>query len=263
MASERPDEISFPFFSLSPEVRNMVYSFALTSYPLRTRCTNTEKRWTRLGLVADWPKERPKPGLNLLLANHQTYHEASYILYRHGRFLIPAFVFNTLDDVLSTPRGATRPSRPVKTFSELATKAPHQHLTQIRNVEIEINWFRSARGMRPGRWLAHRLDSISQGLSVFPHLKNITVTWQSYSADPVRLEGVGLFGVWRSQRTLELLASFRKFQEEHPETVVMVETPSRGAVVTKNRTEPARARNLKVFMEMLEARAKMPVISQS
>lgn len=252
MANECTNQIVFPFFSLPPEVRNIVYNFALTSSSLRTRCTNAEKRWTRLGLIADCPKERTAPSLNLLLANHQIYLEASHILCHHGRFLIPAFVFNTLTSVLSKPPGATTPSQPVKNFSELAIKAPHKHLSQIQNIEIEINWFRSVRGTLPKRSFTGRLDSICQGLSAFPQLKAITVTWQSYSADPVRLKGENLFDCLGKARTLELLQSLRMFQGEHPAVVVTIEAPSWWVVVSRNTKKRGRARSLNQFMERLQ-----------
>lgn len=246
------DGISFPFFSLSPELRNIIYSFALTSSSLRTHCTNAEKRWTRLGLVADRPKKRTKPCFNLLLANHQTYHEASHILYHRGRFLIPAFVFNTLTPTLSKPPGITTPSHPVKTFSELATKHPYKHLSQIRNIEIEIHWFRSVRGSLPKRSFTGRLDSICRSLSAFPHLEAITVTWQSYSADPARLSGVDLFWCLGKERTLELLGSLKKFRDERSEVVVVVEPPSRWVAVCRNTRTWLRGRSLKQFVDRLE-----------
>lgn len=252
MANEPADQIYFPFFNLSPEVRNMIYSFALTSSSLRTRCTNAEKRWTRLGMVADFPQKRTKPYFNLLLANRQTYHEASHILYHRGRFLIPAFVFNTLTSALSKPPGITTPSQPVKTFSELATKHPYRHLSQIRHVEIEINWFRSVRGTLPKRPFTGRLDSICRGLSAFPHLKAITVTWQSYSADPARLSGVDLFSCLGKGRTLELLTSLKRFQGERQGVAVVVEPPSRWVAIGRNTTTWVRARSLERFMERLE-----------
>ena len=252
MASGRTDQIAFPFFSLPPEVRNIVYSFALTSSSLRTRCPNAEKRWRRLGLIANCPKKRIAPSPNLLLANRQTYHEASHILYRHGRFAIPAFVFNTLDSALSKPPGVTGPSQPAKTFSDLATRSPHKHLSQIRNVEIEIHWFRSVRGTLRKRSLAGRMDGTCRRLSVFPHLKTITITWQSYSADPARLKGVELFDCLAKQRTLELLQSFRNFQRERPEVVVVVEAPSRLVLVHRNTKERQLAIGLEEFMRRLE-----------
>ena len=226
MATEN-NEISFPFLRLSPEIRNIVYVFALTSSPLRTRCSNTQKRWTRLGLIADYPKIHILPSISLLLANRQIYHEASYVLYRHGCFQIPAFMFNTLTTKLSKPGGVIKPSRPVKSFSELAIKAPYKHLSQIRRIDIEINWFRSRSGTLPHRSFTGNLDGICRGLSAFPHLRAVTVVWQSYSADPVRLRGEKLFDHLGLRRTLELLGSLRKFQEERPEVAVVIELPSR------------------------------------
>lgn len=251
MSNGRIDEIVFPLLSLSPEVRNIIYSFALTSFSLRTYCTNAEKRWTRLGLVADWPKERCKPYLNLLLANHQIYHETSHILYHRGRFLIPVFVFNTLDEILSKPPGITSPSRPVKNFSELAATGPNKHLIRIQNIEVEVNWFRSVRGTLPQRSFAGRLDSIFRGLSVFPHLKTVTVSWQSYSVDSVRLKGVELFDILGTPRTLQLFESFVKFQAEHPDIVVMVAPPSIWAAVTRNTRHRAWIEPLKGFIEVM------------
>ena len=253
MANENKDEISFPFLSLSPEIRNIVYVFALTSSPLRTRCTNTQKRWTRLGLIADCPKKRILPSLNLLLANRQIYHEASYVLYHHGCFQIPAFVFNTLTTSLSKPGGVIMPSQPVKSFSELSIKAPYKCLSQIQNIDIEINWFRSVRGTLPQRSFTGRLDGICRGLTAFPHLKAVTVVWQSYTADPVLLMGERLFSSLGRKRTLDLLESLRKFQEERPEVAVVIEQPSSwlSGGVNRNTKKDGRAWGLNKLMERL------------
>ncbi|CAD6593319.1 MAG: hypothetical protein ASARMPREDX12_007033 [Alectoria sarmentosa] len=255
MASIPINQTVFPFFGLSPEVRNIIYSFALTASSLRTRRTNAEKRWTRLGLLADCPKKRNQPCFSLLLVNHQIYHEASHILYNHGRFLIPAFVFNTLTSTLSKPPGVDTPSQPVKTFSELATKHPYKRLSKIKNVEIEISWFRSVCGSLPKRSFAGRLDGICRGFSGLPNLRTVTVTWQSYSADPARLQGVGLFNCLGKERTLDLLESFRKFQGERSEVVVTVEAPSLWWMISRNTTSrrEERDRSLKEFMARIDA----------
>ena len=255
MASIPINQTVFPFFGLSPEVRNIIYSFALTASSLRTRRTNAEKRWTRLGLAADCPKKRNQPCFNLLLVNHQIYHEASHILYNRGRFLIPAFVFNTLTSTLSKPPGVDTPSQPVKTFSELAAKHPYKRLSQIKNVEIEISWFRSVCGSLPKRSFAGRLDGICRGFSALPDLRTVTVTWQSYSADPARLQGVGLFNCLGKERTLDLLESFRKFQGERPEVLVTVEAPSLWWMISRNTTSrrEERDRSLKEFMARIDA----------
>lgn len=253
MATKNKDEISFPFLSLSPEIRNIVYVFALTSSPLRTRCTNTQKRWTRFGLIADCPKKRTLPSLNLLLTSRQIYHEASYVLYHHGCFQIPAFIFNTLPRVPSKPGGVINPSQPVKSFSELAIKAPYKCLSQIQKIDIEINWFRSRSGTLAQRSFTGILDGICRGLTAFPHLKAVTVVWQSYSADPVRLMGARLFDSLGRKRTLDLLESLRKFQEERPEVAVVIEQPSSwlSGGVNRNTNIDGRAWVLSKLMEML------------
>ncbi len=252
MANKSTDQSSFPFLSLSPEVRNMVYSFALISSLLRTRSTNAEKRWTRLGLVADRPKKRVAPTINLLLVNHQIHHEASHVLHNHGRFVIPAFVFNTLTTTFTKPPGVTTLSPPVKTFAELATKPQHRQLCQIRNIEIEISWFRSVRGPSPQRSFRGRLDSICRGLDVFAQLKTVTVTWQSYSENPAHLEETNFFRFLGQQRTLDLLQSFRKFQVEHPEIVVAVDPPTRWVTIGRNAQLQARVMGLEEFVERFE-----------
>ena len=252
MANRSTDQSSFPLLSVSPEVRNLIYSFALTSSLLRTRSTNAEKRWTRLGLVADRPKKRVAPSINLLLANHQIHYEASHVLYNHGRFVIPAFVFNTLTATLIKPLGVTTLSQPVKTFAELATKPHHRQLCQIRNIDIEISWFRSVRGPRPQRSFTGRLDSICRGLDVFAQLKTVTLTWQSYSANPGRLKETDFFRSLGKQRTMDLLQSFRKFQDEHPDIVVVVDPPTRWMVIGRNAQVQARVMGLEEFVERFE-----------
>ena len=253
MATENKDELSFPFLCLSPEIRNIVYVFALTSSPLRTRCSNTQKRWTRLGLIADCPKKHILPSISLLLAGRQIYHEASYVLYHHGCFQIPAFIFNTLTTGLSKPGGVIKPSRPVKSFSELAIKAPYKCLSQIQRIDIEINWFRSRSGTLAHRCFTGNLDGICRGLSAFPHLRAVTVVWQSYSADPVRLEGERLFDSLGKRRTRELLESLRKFQEERPEVAVAIEVPPWGLSegMYRNTKNWGRAWGLDKLMERL------------
>ena len=253
MATENNDEISLPFLSLSPEIRNIVYVFALTSSPLRTRCSNTQKRWTRLGLIADCPKKHILPSISLLLASRQIYHEASYVLYRHGCFQISAFMFNTLTTKLSKPGGVIKPPRPVKSFSELAIKAPYKHLSQIQRIDIEINWFRSVSGTLKHRSFTGNLDGICRGLTAFPHLRAVTVVLQSYSADPVRLEGERLFNSLGMRRTLEILESVRKFQEERPEVAVVIELPSSGLSkgMERNTKKDGRAWGLNKLMERL------------
>ena len=251
MAAENKDEIIFPFLSLSPEIRNIVYVFALTSSPLRTRCTNTQKRWIRLGLVADCPKERILPSLSLLLASRQIYHEASYVLYHHGCFQIPVFIFNTLTTKLSKPGGVINPPRPVKSFSDLAIKAPLKCLSQIQRIDIEINWFRSRSGTLKHRSFTGNLDANCRGLTAFPHLRAVTVVWQSYSADPGRLMGERLFNSLGKRRTLELLESLRKFQEGRPEVAVVIELPSSGLSkgMDRNTEKDGRAWALDKLME--------------
>ena len=243
MATENKDEISFPFLCLSPEIRNIVYVFALTSSPLRTRCSNTQKRWTRLGLIADCPKKHILPSISILLASRQIYHEASYVLYHHGCFQIPAFIFNTLTTKLSKPGGVIKPSRPVKSFSELAIKGPYKRLSQIQRIDIEINWFRSRSGTLKHRSFTGNLDGICRGLTAFPHLRAVTVVWQSYSADPVRLEGERLFNYLGRRRTLEILESLRKFQEKRSEVTVVIELSSSGLSKGMDRNTMKDGRN--------------------
>ena len=254
MATENNDEISFPFLSLSPEIRNIIYVFALTSSPLRTRCTNTQKRWTRLGLRADCPKKRTLPSLNLLLASRQIYIEASYVLYHHGCFQVPVFIFNTLSKRFRMSGGVINPSPPVKSFSELAIKAPYKCLAQIQKIDIEINWFRSRNGTLAHRCFTGNLDGICRGLAAFPHLRAVTVVWQSYSADPVRLRGERLFFNYLGMRwTLELLELLRNFQEERSEVAVMIELPSWGwsEEMDRNTQNYGRAWDLDKLMQRL------------
>ena len=80
------------------------------------------------------------------------------------------------------------------------------------------------------------------------------MVWQSYSADPVRLEGERLFFNYLGmRRTLELLESLRHFQEERPEVAVMIELPSWGwsEGMDRNMQNYGRAWGLDKLMERL------------
>ena len=105
------------------------------------------------------------------------------------------------------------------------------------------------------------MDSVCRSLSVFPCLKTVTVTWQSYSADVgARLKGVELFDCWNRQRTLELLQSFRKLRGERPEVGVLVEAGERVQQVLVRRNngrERRRVRGLEEFMGGFEGMVGM------
>ena len=79
------------------------------------------------------------------------------------------------------------------------------------------------------------------------------MVWQSYSADPVRLMGVRLFNYLGRERTLDLLESLRKFQEERPEVAVVIEQPSSwlSGGVNRNMNIDGRAWVLRKLMERL------------
>lgn len=97
------------------------------------------------------------------------------------------------------------------------------------------------------------MDRICRGLSSFPLLKTITVTWQSYSVDAARLKGVELFDCMARQRTLELMQSFWDFGRENAAVRIVVEGPVRLVAVGRN-TEGRRLRGwgLEEFMAWLE-----------
>lgn len=260
MTNSQTDQITFPFLSLAPEVRNSVYKYSLLSRPLRHGTGKIEKWWAVLGLFAD-PDLSKKPGppcINLLLANRQIYDEACHILYYHGRFLIPYFTFNkpyfrstASDDLLTTEHAE------IKNFACLAARKDSK-FNQIRNLEIEINWVRahSKRGLSIVR--KGGMSGVCQDLhlSNFQHLRTITVSWQSYSADPARpgtrVHKMPLHNCEETELVLYILQSFKTFQISQPSVIVMIRMPSAKPVITTNTKEQGTYKGLLEFMNELE-----------
>ena len=257
MTSAPTEPIAFPFLSLIPELRNKVYRFALLSRPLRLGHGKFDRWWQELGLLANsgTPKESDPPCINLLLVSHQVHEEASHILYYHGRFLTSYFIFNK--PFFKAPNsGLNTLTENHSNFAGLASR--DERFRQIRHIEGKINWVRAQCTRSPQRVRTGRLSNACENmsLSTFQHLQTITISWQSYSADPARpdtrVHKVPLRECENVHRVLDLLYSFRAFQISRPNVTVTIRMPSVKLESTTDTKEQGAYKGLIEYMKEVE-----------
>lgn len=218
------DRTPFPILKLPLEIRDLIYRFALTSSPLRTRryCS-----WFKPTFEPDIRRNRARPSLNLLLANRQIYSEASRVLYHEGCFIIPGSVYNWIK--LFTPSANMLSCLDLEALDD-------KWSSNIRNVEIEIGHYGNHTVIRD-QWRGS-IECADCVLARFPQLKAVTVTWQSYTETVPHVRKPGKMrttyhGIWSRHRVLQKLQPLRSFGENHPGVKIMVRSPEKEVVFTK------------------------------
>ena len=222
MPVPQTDQPSFPILKLPLEIRNLIYGFALTSSPLRT---HRYHHWIKvaMGFEPYYSKNRARPSLNLLLANHQIYNEAAHILYHEGCFIIPSamvpragtgrfYFFEPSEDVLSPPD---------------LTALNEKWYSNIRNIEIEIGYYAK---FDFSKVLHGGFNHVEQFLARFPYLKTITVAWQYYT-DPMEdssPRNPKAFVKWRRSDVIRMLDVFESIEMSHPAVKVTVQDTAEG-----------------------------------
>lgn len=237
-----PNLPTFPILTLPPEIRNLVYGFVLTSFPLRTHRYYHHWFMSNIRAVADGtPKQqlaRPSssPSFNLLLTNRQIYAEASLILFSQGRFLLPVFVFHNSLMELFTPS----PQGQQKQQARLLDWAiqDEKWYRSITHLELEFGdyglYVPHPHPTSPGNKLRGTFLPLESVLARFVHLRSIILTWQTYAhITPVDLQE-NLYYLYLprapqlpgSKRwSLHLLEKLSAFERSRPAVKVMVQRP--------------------------------------
>lgn len=217
-ASSRTGETSFPLLDLPADVRNMIYHLTLPTRVIRPQPVSASSAFSGSeGTHPIHPEAEVRPStepveqsrhpyVNLLLTNHQIFHEASYVLCHHCQFVL------TVDWMRVG-------------FPTIGTKDFQYHLqlptaklaTSIQHIIMEINW-RTSYHLNT-RTAKCNLHSILVDLESFSGLRNVVVEWRDFLD--------GLYPVPPEHWCWEMLRSFRDFGIRCPKLRIMVQMPAR------------------------------------
>ena len=240
----QPKPPTFPFLSLSLELRILVYSYALTCSLLRTHRYYHHWFMSNIrAIAAGSPKQqlaRPSssPSFNLLLTNRQIYNEASSILFSQSCFLLPVFVFhNSLMEIFTpSPRGQQQQQAPLLLDWVLRDEKWYR---SIRHLELEFGdyglYVPQLHPPKPGDSVREAFSPLVAVLARFVHLRTITVAWQTYTyIKPVDMEDNRYYlylprapQLFESKRwSLHLLEKLSAFERSRPAVKIMVRRPA-------------------------------------
>ena len=240
-----PYQPTFPIFNLPLEIRNRIYGFALTCFPLRTHRYYHHWFMSNIrAIAASSPKQqlaRPSssPSFNLLLTNRQIYAEASTILFYEGCFILPVFVFHNSLMEIFTPSPQDQQQQQAPLLLDWAIR-DEKWSRSITHLELEFGdyglYVPHHHPSKPGDNVRESFSPLEAVLARFVHLRTITVTWQTYTyIKPVDLEEDSRYHLYlprapqlpKSKRwSLHLLEKLSAFERSRPTVKIMVRRPA-------------------------------------
>ncbi|KAL2041941.1 hypothetical protein N7G274_005129 [Stereocaulon virgatum] len=214
MASLNIFNHTFPFLQLPPEVRNMIYLFALPSDPVLPRGPKSTSVWRDDS--GQWRRSTPPiqpqhPSLNIFLVCRQLHQEASYIFYHHAHFVIK--LQRTYSHRQTTGTQIQNPRFESKDLWK-------NQYARVRNIDLELSWPLS----RPVAKCLH-LYRTSRLLENFQNLETVTVRFKPL------LQRKGSEGFesssWQSPDKIDceqLLRSLEWLPKKYPNLCIEIET---------------------------------------